>query len=108
MGGDNPATDTTEIIDLGQITPKWVQGPPMAQPRVEMQATLLPNGKVLVSGGSAKDEDASTASLKAELYNPATNSFSSPGSNACARLYQNTQLLLPNGPVFLAGANPNT
>jgi Domain of unknown function (DUF1929) len=106
MGGDNPATDTTEIIDLGQISPKWVQGPPMAQPRVEMQATLLPNGQVLVSGGSAKDEDASTASLKAELYDPATNSFSSAGSNTFARLYHNTQLLLPDGTVFLAGGNP--
>jgi len=106
MGGDNPATDTTEIIDLGNISPKWVQGPPMAQPRVEMQATLLPNGKVLVSGGSAKDEDASTASLKAELYDPATNGFSSAGSNAFARLYHNTQLLLPDGTVFLTGGNP--
>src|SRR5437867_1148168 len=55
LGGDNPATKTTEIIDLGQITPRWVQGPPMSQARVEMEATLLPNGKVFVSGCSAED-----------------------------------------------------
>ena len=42
----------------------------MAQARVEMEATILPNGKVLVDGGSAKDEDASTASMKAEIYDP--------------------------------------
>jgi hypothetical protein len=117
MGGDNPATDSTELIDLSaagtQISadcpnyaPCWVQGPPMAQKRVEMEATILPNGKVLVDGGSAKDEDASTASLQAEIYDPATNSFSSAGSNAFPRLYHNTQLLLPDGTVVLAGGNP--
>jgi Domain of unknown function (DUF1929) len=117
MGGDNPATDTTELIDLSQagfqisascptVAPCWVQGPKMAQARVEMEATILPNGKILVDGGSAQDEDASTASLKAEIYDPATNSFSSAGSNAFARLYHNVQLLLPDGTVAIAGGNP--
>ena len=117
MGGDNPATDTTELIDLSpagaQISaacptyaPCWVEGPKMAQTRVEMEATILPNGKVLVDGGSAKDEDATTASLKAEIYDPATNSFSSAGSNAFPRLYHNVQLLLPDGTVALTGGNP--
>ena len=117
MGGDNPATDTTELIDLSsagaQISaacpayaPCWVQGPKMAQKRVEMEATILPNGKVLVDGGSAADEDASTASLQAEIYDPVSNSFSSAGSNTFPRLYHNTQLLLPDGTVALFGGNP--
>ena len=117
MGGDNPATDTTELIDLSPAgaqlsaacptyAPCWVPGPKMAQARVEMEATILPNGKILVDGGSAKDEDPSTASMKAEIYDPATNSFSSGGSNAFPRLYHNVQLLLPDGTVALAGGNP--
>jgi Domain of unknown function (DUF1929) len=117
FGGDNPATDTTELIDLspagGQLStdcpnyaPCWVQGPKMAEKRVEMEATILPNGKLLVDGGSAKDEDATTASLQAEIYDPATNSFSSAGSNVFPRLYHNIQLLLPDGTVALAGGNP--
>ena len=106
LGGDNPATSTTEIIDLGQTSPAWQQGPPMAEPRVEMEATLLPSGKVLISAGSAADEDPNTASLKAELYDPATNGFSSAGANTIPRLYHNVQLLLPDGTVFLAGGNP--
>ena len=117
LGGDNPATDTTELIDLSpagaqlsaacpNYAPCWVPGPKMAQARVEMEATILPNGKVLVDGGSAKDEDASTASMKAEIYDPATNSFSSAGSNAFPRLYHNVQLLLPDGTVALTGGNP--
>jgi len=73
---------------------------------VEMEATILPNGKVLVDGGSAQDEDASTACLKAEIYDPVTNSFSSAGSNAFPRLYHNVQLLLPDGSVAMTGGNP--
>jgi hypothetical protein len=117
MGGDNPATDTTELIDLSltgsQISaacpnyaPCWVPGPKMVQKRVEMEATILPNGKVLVDGGSAADEDATTASLRAEIYDPGSNSFSSAGSNAFPRLYHNTQLLLPDATVALFGGNP--
>jgi len=117
LGGDNPATDTTELIDLSpagsqisascpNVAPCWVQGPKMAQARVEMKATILPNGKVMVDGGSVKDEDASTASLKAEIYDPATNSFSSAGSNVFPRLYHNVQLLLPDGTVAITGGNP--
>jgi hypothetical protein len=56
--------------------------------------------------GSAKDEDATTASLKAEIYDPATNSFSPAGSNTYPRLYHNVQLLLPDGTVALTGGNP--
>ena len=117
MGGDNPATDTTELIDLSPAgaqlsascpvyAPCWVEGPKMAQPRVEMEATILPSGKVLVDGGSAEDEKANTASLKAEIYDPVTNSFSSAGSNVFPRLYHNVQLLLPDGTVALTGGNP--
>jgi hypothetical protein len=108
MGGDNPATDTTEVIDLGQplYQWEWQPGPRMAQPRVEMEATILPSGKVLVYAGSAEDENVATASLKAELYDPATNTFSSAGSNSVPRLYHNVGLLLPDATVVLAGGNP--
>ena len=47
FGGGNPATATSEIIDLGATHPAWVYGPSMSSPRIEMDATLLPNGKVL-------------------------------------------------------------
>src|SRR5713101_6045938 len=55
MGGGNPATATTELIDLSASNPQWVFGPSMSQARVEMNATILPNGKVLALGGSAQD-----------------------------------------------------
>src|SRR5205814_2523929 len=106
FGGADPATATTEIIDLSAATPQWQYGPPMSQPRIEMNATILPNGTVLALGGSANDEDASTASLNADLYDPETNTFSSAGANALPRLYHSNALLLPDGTVAVAGGNP--
>jgi hypothetical protein len=106
MGGGNPSTNTTELIDLSAATPKWVFGPSMSQPRIEMNATILPNGKVLAVGGSLNDEDTSTASLNADLYDPASNTFSSAGNNAFARLYHSNSLLLPDATVLFIGGNP--
>ena len=104
MGGGNPATNTTEIIDLGASNPKWVNGPPMSQPRIEMDAVILPNGKVLAVNGSPNDEVG--ASLNADLYDPIANTFSSAGANAYARLYHSGALLLPDATVLVIGGNP--
>src|SRR5689334_16521707 len=106
MGGGNPATNTTELIDLSAATPNWVFGPNMSQPRIEMNATILPNGKVIALGGSLNDEDTTTASLKADLYDPASNTFSSAGQNAFARLYHSNSLLLRDATVLFIGGNP--
>jgi hypothetical protein len=106
LGGGNPSTNTTEIIDLSAATPKWVTGPNMSQPRIEMNATLLPNGKILALGGSLNDEDTATASLNADLYDPASNTFSSAGALVYARLYHSVSLLMPDATVWVAGGNP--
>jgi len=102
LGGGNPATATTEIIDLSAATPAWMQGPNMSAPRIEMNATLLPNGKVLAIGGSTNDEDLATAALNADLYDPTSNTFSSAGTEAFARLYHSVSLLMPDGRVWVA------
>ncbi len=110
LGGASPSTATTELIDLSAASPKWVNGPSMVQPRIEMNATILPNGKILTSGGSQIDEDGTTASLKAELYDPTvgtTGAFTSAGSNTYPRLYHSNTILLPDATVFMAGSNPH-
>ena len=107
MGGDNPATATTEIIDLGAANPTWQWGPNMSQPRINMNAVILPDGKVLAMGGSTNDESVASASLNADLYDPATNAFSSAGANAYPRLYHSVALLLPDATVWVAGSNPS-
>lgn len=108
LGGGSTSTATTEIIDLGAPSPAWQWGPNMSQPRIEMNAVILPSGKVLALGGSYKDEDGSTASLNADLYDPVANAFvvSGAGVNAFPRLYHSVALLLPDATVWLAGGNP--
>ena len=106
LGGGNPATATTEIIDLGASSPQWVLGPNMSEARIEMNAVILPNGKVLAVGGSVNDEDISSLSLNADLYDPVANTFSSAGANSSERLYHSVALLLPDATVWLAGGNP--
>ncbi len=106
LGGNSPATATTETIDMGSSNPAWQFGPSMSQPRIEMNAVILPTGKVLALGGSVNDEDATTESLNADLYDPASNTFSSAGANTFARLYHSVALLLPDATVWVAGGNP--
>ena len=107
MGGGNPSTASTEIIDMGSSVPAWQYGPPMSQPRIEMNAVILPNGKVLALGGSLYDEQNNTASLNADLYDPVSNTFSSAGVYVYPRLYHSVALLLPDGTVWSAGGNPS-
>src|SRR5207302_17519 len=117
MGGGNPATNTTEIIDMGAGTPKWVYGLNMSQGRIEMNAVILPNGKVLALGGSVNDEDTNSLSLNADLFDlsgvnlnskpPNVGTVSSAGANASQRLYHSVALLLPDATVWLAGGNPD-
>jgi len=106
MGGGNPATATTEIIDLSASNPQWVFGPAMSQARVEMNATILPNGMVVALGGSANDEDGSTASFNTDIYDPVANTFTTGAANVYPRLYHSNSLLLPDATLLVTGSNP--
>ena len=106
LGSSPNATNTTELIDLSVPHPAWANGPNMSNARVQLNATILPNGRVLVSGGSGKDEDGATAVLPAQLYDPLANSFSSASTMAFARLYHSNTLLLPDATVLAVGGNP--
>jgi len=105
-GGDNPATATAEIIDLSQPNPSWRYTNPMSGPRIQMDAVILPTGKILALGGSAQDKTANTATLQADLFDPATETWSPAGTMNMARLYHSVALLLPDGTVWSAGSNP--
>jgi hypothetical protein len=64
-------------------------------------ATLLPDGKVLVAGGS----DAAFADLaSAELYDPSSGTFSGTGGLGTPRGHH-TATLLPNGKVLVAAGS---
>ncbi len=107
MGGDTPnATATAEIIDLSVPNAAWRSVAPMSLPRTRMNAVILPTGKVLALGGSAVDEDAATASLAADLFDPATETWTSAGVATYPRLYHSCALLMPDGTVEVVGSNP--
>ena len=53
MGGGDPPTNTAEVIDLNQPSPTWRAVGSMAFARRQLNATLLPDGNVLVTGGTA-------------------------------------------------------
>src|SRR5476651_257874 len=72
----------------------------LATARYYHTATLLPNGKVLVAGGSGVISSGSLAS--AELYDPASGTWTATGSLATERHFH-TATLLPNGKVLVAG-----
>ncbi len=78
----------------------------LSYPRYEHTATLLSNGKVLVTGGLYYDpssEGSPQVNLNsAELYDPATGLWSPTGSLAAGRELH-TATLLPNGKVLVAG-----
>jgi hypothetical protein len=61
-------------------------------------ATLLPNGMVLVAGGL---DSSSNVSASAELYDPASGTWTATGSLNTGRA-QHTATLLPNGMVLVA------
>lgn len=67
--------------------------------RAAHTATLLGNGKVLVTGGFAGDEN-SLAS--AEIFDPKTNTFSSAGNLSVSRA-GHTATILSDGKVLIAG-----
>src|SRR5438128_11789768 len=71
----------------------------LATTRYLHTATLLPNGKVLVAGGF---DSSYVASASAELYDPASGTWTATGSLATAR-ESHTATLLPNGKVLVAG-----
>lgn len=99
-------TETTETIDLSVARPKWMDGPPMIAARMDVNATILPNGQVLVSGGSRIGEQGDTAVLQSELYDPVEKTLTPVASMEYPRLYHSNTLLLPDATVLAAGSNP--
>ncbi len=105
VGGGDPPTATAEVIDLNQATIAWRNVAPMQYGRRHLNATLLADGKVLVTGGTGASgfNKASGAVFPAELWDPATETWTTLASAAVRRLYHSTAVLLPDGRVLSAG-----
>lgn len=76
----------------------------MTATREEHTEVLLANGNVLVSGGNKKTLTTQTPLASAELYNPATGTWTATGSMSNARS-GHTSTVLHNGNVVNAGGS---
>jgi galactose oxidase len=109
VGGSNPAegapTSTAEIIDLNQPTAGWRFTGSMAHARRQFNATLLPDGRVIATGGTsaAGFSEPAGAVHAVEVWDPETEEWTTWASNSVTRMYHSTTLLLPDGRVLHTG-----
>ncbi|MGH7510449.1 MAG: galactose oxidase-like domain-containing protein [Gemmatimonadales bacterium] len=101
----NTPTATAETIDLNATVPTWQYTGAMAFPRRHLNATILPDGQVLVTGGTrggGKLVDFSEANAvhEAEIWNPTTGQWTTLDRNSIVRVYHSVSLLLPDGTVL--------
>jgi hypothetical protein len=121
-GGGNPTwaqtpdpkasapTATAEKIDLNLGSPVWTSAGSMAFPRRHLNSTILPDGTVLITGGTTGggfvDINPADAARAAELWDPKSNQWTTLAANSVMRVYHSVSLLLPDGTV-LHGASGN-
>ena len=112
-----PASDV-ETINLASPSPAWTVRESMKFPRVYHTATLLPDGKVFVSGGVAcpgsinlqtvnPNTGVMTCSggqvLSPELWDPQTGKWTTMNRHQEVRAYHSVAALLPDGRVLVGG-----
>ena len=107
MGGGDPPLKTAEIIDLNSPNPSWQLTTPMNNPRRNLNATILPNGKVLVTGGTSGSgfDNRNTPVYAAEMWDPVTKAWTVMASSTVFRGYHSNSLLLPDGRVISSGSD---
>jgi len=91
------------VIDINGATPTVTATQPMATQRRLASATVLPDGKVLATGGSQVWNEMTGVNRTAEIWNPQTGSWTIGSAGAQARLYHSSALLLPDASVLVSG-----
>lgn len=111
-GGGNPPIKKTETMDLNKEKLTWVPSKDMEFARRQHNATVLPDGSVLVTGGSSgaggfsnppgfNDLTPGVTVHKAELWSEAKG-WKTMAAEVHDRCYHSIALLLPNGQVLSA------
>lgn len=107
VGGDQlPADDealptaTTEVWD--PVAGALVAGPPLSHARAEHTATLLPDGRVLVAGGT-EGPDRYDALKVAELFDPATETWTLVEDDMVSKRTRHAATALHDGRVLIWG-----
>ena len=106
-GNGGPPTAGAEVIDLSTPAPAWRPTAPMHHARRQHDATVLPDGSVLVTGGTRgggfNDLDAGQPVHVAERWDPASEAWVELAAESVDRCYHSTALLMPDATVLSAG-----
>ncbi|MGH6841364.1 MAG: galactose oxidase-like domain-containing protein, partial [Methylocella sp.] len=92
-----------QTVDLSTNPPVVTDLPNLDKNRIWANATLLADGGVLVTGGSAVDNEPTGVDYQAEYINPWTGISLPVASASKPRLYHSATLLLPDGSVLTGG-----
>ena len=99
------------IIDVTSGNPVITRTADLSGNRSWVNGTVLPDGRVLATGGSVKNSTANffdgietyNSNLSAEIWDPKTGQWTVGDEAQVPRLYHSTALLLPDGRVLSAG-----
>jgi len=95
-------TATAEVIDLNVTGAKWTNTGAMHYARRHLNATILPDGQVLATGGTRLGgfNNLNGAVHAAEVWDPKTGQWTELAPNAVNRGYHSVSLLLPDATVL--------
>ena len=103
-GGANDTAILSSAELYNPSTGKWTFTGSMTVPRYGHDAVLLQDGRVLVAGGFPPACCGAPGLASAELYNPATGTWTATGNMTAGRV-DFTLTLLSNGKVLAAGGD---
>jgi YVTN family beta-propeller protein len=99
-----PGSELATVIDVTGATPLVNDTAPMSFRRQWPSATVLPDGRVVVTGGTQYGNNGgSDAVYAAELWDPTSGTWTLGASAAQIRVYHSAAILMPNGAVLSTG-----
>jgi hypothetical protein len=91
------------LVDYSTPTPVVTPTDPIDQVRYWASGTVLADGRVVVTGGSAVANKLTNVDYQAQIWDPATGHWTAGASATKPRLYHSNALLLSDATVLTAG-----
>ena len=105
--GTRNGKTTAVLIDINGPTPVVTPTSPLPYGLHWLTGTLVPDGRVVVTGGSQQPNQLIGVNYKALIWDPKTGVWtqaaSTPNTNEYARLYHSNALLLPDATILVGG-----
>ncbi len=100
---DSFATTSAEILTPSgtALQPRWTN--PSAFGRKHPIPIIMPDGKILVIGGTTYQNSSANKIMEAELFDPVTETWTTLPAMTVPRMYHSSAVLLPDGRVWAGG-----